>query len=220
MEVTESQGSNRLLGGVVEAHAWSRWGPVCECGGYIFWLWWFWSFFDDGIIVYAHGLIVTECCARGATLLWKVGAVPFFLGRDGQGDRELLKRKVTHQLLPGTSKWRFAALRFVHSQDIREIRGPNAFKIRLKCTCHEIALSVTRQTCTWNCPVLLHRHHCGKNRSQTFGHHKKPHPLKQTLNREFIWVILFRNEKQSKEWVSWKRPKGTLPKGTAGEVKF
>ena len=27
----------------------------------------------------------------------------------------------------------------------------NAFKTRLKCTCHEIALSVTRQTCTWNC---------------------------------------------------------------------
>ena len=40
----------------------------------------------------------------------------------------------------------------LHSQDIREIRGPNAFKIRLKCTCHELALSVTRQTCTWNCP--------------------------------------------------------------------
>ena len=53
---------------------------------------------------------------------------------------------------PGSSKWRFAALRFVQSQDIREIRGPNAFKTRLKCTCHEIALSVTRQTCTWNCP--------------------------------------------------------------------
>ena len=45
-------------------------------------------------------------------------------------------------------------LRFVHSQDIREIRGPNAFKTRLKCTCQEIALSVTRQTCTWICPVL------------------------------------------------------------------
>ena len=28
----------------------------------------------------------------------------------------------------------------------------NAFKTRLKYTCHEIALSVTRQTCTWNCP--------------------------------------------------------------------
>ena len=36
----------------------------------------------------------------------------------------------------------------------REIRGPNAFKTRLKCTCHEIALSVTRQTCTWNCPAF------------------------------------------------------------------
>ena len=55
---------------------------------------------------------------------------------------------------PGSSKWRFAALRFVHSQDIREVRGPNAFKTRLKYTCHEIALSVTRQTCTWNCPVF------------------------------------------------------------------
>ena len=54
---------------------------------------------------------------------------------------------------PVGSKWRFAALRFVHSQDIREIRGPNAFKTRLKCTCHQSALSVTRQTCTWNCRV-------------------------------------------------------------------
>ena len=53
---------------------------------------------------------------------------------------------------PGSSKWRFAALRFVHSQDIREIRGPNTFKTRLRCICHEIALSVTRQTCTWNYP--------------------------------------------------------------------
>ena len=53
---------------------------------------------------------------------------------------------------PGSSKWRFAALRIVHSQDIREIGGPDALKTRLKCTCHEIALSVTRQTCTWNCP--------------------------------------------------------------------
>ena len=35
---------------------------------------------------------------------------------------------------------------------IREIRGPNASKTRLKCTCHETALSVTRQTCTWNYP--------------------------------------------------------------------
>ena len=35
----------------------------------------------------------------------------------------------------------------------REIRGPNAFKTRLKCTCHESALSATRQTCTWNCPA-------------------------------------------------------------------
>ena len=34
-----------------------------------------------------------------------------------------------------------------------KIRDPNAFKTRLKCMCHEIALSVTRQTCTWNCPV-------------------------------------------------------------------
>ena len=34
----------------------------------------------------------------------------------------------------------------------REIRDPNAFKARLKCICHEIALSATRQTCTWNCP--------------------------------------------------------------------
>ena len=58
---------------------------------------------------------------------------------------------------PGSSKWRFAALRFVHSQDTREIRGPNAFKTRLKCTCHEIALSVTRQTCTWNCPAEKNR---------------------------------------------------------------
>ena len=31
---------------------------------------------------------------------------------------------------PGSSKWRFAALRFVHSQDIREIRDPNAFKTK------------------------------------------------------------------------------------------
>ena len=53
---------------------------------------------------------------------------------------------------PGSSKWRFAALRFVHSQDIREIRGPNAFKTRLKCMCHDIALSVKRQTCTWKRP--------------------------------------------------------------------
>ena len=28
----------------------------------------------------------------------------------------------------------------------KEIGGPNAFKTRLKCTCHEIVLSVTRQT--------------------------------------------------------------------------
>ena len=35
---------------------------------------------------------------------------------------------------------------------LREIGGPNAFKTRLKCICREIALSVTRQTCTWNCP--------------------------------------------------------------------
>ena len=53
---------------------------------------------------------------------------------------------------PGSSKWRFAALRFAHSQDIGEIRGPNAFKTRLKCPCHELALSVTTQTRTWNCP--------------------------------------------------------------------
>ena len=55
---------------------------------------------------------------------------------------------------PGSSKWRFAALRFVHSQDIREFRGPNAFKTRLKCSCH---LSLTRQTCTWNCPETENR---------------------------------------------------------------
>ena len=48
-----------------------------------------------------------------------------------------------------------AALRFAHSQDIRDIRDPNAFKTRIKCTCHESALSVTRQTCTWNCPVKI-----------------------------------------------------------------
>ena len=59
---------------------------------------------------------------------------------------------------PGSSKWRFAALPFVHSQDIREIRGPNAFKTRLKCIRHEIALSVTRQTCTWNCRWTCPRH--------------------------------------------------------------
>ena len=35
----------------------------------------------------------------------------------------------------------------------KEIKGPNAFRTRLKCICHEIALSVTRQTCTWNCPA-------------------------------------------------------------------
>ena len=58
-------------------------------------------------------------------------------------------------LCPGNFKWRFAALRFVHSQDTREIRGPNAFKTRLRCTCHEIALSVSRQTCTWN-RVICH----------------------------------------------------------------
>ena len=39
-----------------------------------------------------------------------------------------------------------AALRFAHSQDIRDIRDPNAFKTRLKCIFHEIALSVARQT--------------------------------------------------------------------------
>ena len=55
---------------------------------------------------------------------------------------------------PGSSKWRFAALRLVHSQDIREIRGPNAFKIRFKCTCHETALSATRQICTWS-PIFF-----------------------------------------------------------------
>ena len=31
---------------------------------------------------------------------------------------------------------------------------PKYLETRLKCTCHEIALSVTRQTCTWNCPIL------------------------------------------------------------------
>ena len=36
-----------------------------------------------------------------------------------------------------------------------EMRGPNAFKTRLKCTCREIVFSVTRQTCTWNCPVQI-----------------------------------------------------------------
>ena len=36
----------------------------------------------------------------------------------------------------------------------KDIRGPNAFETRLKCICHEITLSVTRQTCTWNCPGL------------------------------------------------------------------
>ena len=41
-----------------------------------------------------------------------------------------------------------------HSQDAREIRGPNAFKTRHKCTCHETSLSVTRQTCTWNYPGI------------------------------------------------------------------
>ena len=35
------------------------------------------------------------------------------------------------------------------------MRGPNAFETRLKCICHEKALSVTRQTCTWNCPVFV-----------------------------------------------------------------
>ena len=50
---------------------------------------------------------------------------------------------------PGVPSDGFAALRCL---SIRETRGPNAFKTRLKCTCHETALSVTRQTCTWNCP--------------------------------------------------------------------
>ena len=58
--------------------------------------------------------------------------------------------------MPGSSKWRFAALRFVHSQDIREIRDPNAFKTRLKCICHNIALSETIQTCTWNCTDMAY----------------------------------------------------------------
>ena len=40
------------------------------------------------------------------------------------------------------------------SQDTREIGDPNTFKTRLKCICHEIALSVTRQTCTLNCSEL------------------------------------------------------------------
>ena len=45
------------------------------------------------------------------------------------------------------------------SADLTSVPGglvcnPNAFKTRLKCTCHETALSVTRQTCTWNYPEL------------------------------------------------------------------
>ena len=31
--------------------------------------------------------------------------------------------------------------------------GPKCLKTSVKCTCHEIALSDTRQTCTWNCPA-------------------------------------------------------------------
>ena len=76
---------------------------------------------------------------------------------------------------PGSSKWRFAALRFVHSQDIREIRGPNAFKTRLKCACHEIALSVTRQTCTWKCPGK------GNELWQSWFSRKKPHAHKNRI---------------------------------------
>ena len=39
-----------------------------------------------------------------------------------------VKKEITK---PGSSKWQFAALRFVHSQDIREIRGQNAFKAQM-----------------------------------------------------------------------------------------
>ena len=59
-----------------------------------------------------------------------------------------------------------AALRLV--QDIKEIRGPNAFKTRLKCTCHEIALSVTGHTCAWNYPEERKRKYAKERKRAAF----------------------------------------------------
>ena len=83
---------------------------------------------------------------------------------------------------PGSSKWRFVALRFVHSQDIRDIRGPNAFKTRLKCTCHEIALSVTRQTCTWRPPT---KH--AETQTQE-GVNREKLTVKKIINNEILFL--------------------------------
>ena len=57
-----------------------------------------------------------------------------------------------HRGVPSDGLRRYG-LSILKTYVIREIRDPNAFKTRVKCTCHEIALSDTRQACTWNCPV-------------------------------------------------------------------
>ena len=90
---------------------------------------------------------MTDQKGQDQRVAW-TGMVQTRVGRSERGVSQWNPKSMPN---PGSSKWRFAALRFVHSQDITWKSEAQMFKTRLKCTCKEIALSVARQTRTWNC---------------------------------------------------------------------